>query len=82
MNPTTSISLAMHSPDQLVIEMRYTDRNGAATRRTVSPIRWIGGDVFQALCLCREEPRQFVLDRCRAVTLRAASDVLMPVEIG
>jgi len=32
-----------------------------------------------ALCLSREEPWQFYLDRCQNLRLAAAADFLMPV---
>lgn len=73
---------AMQQPDDLVIEFDYCDSKGKTTHRTVSPIRFLGRDRFLALCLCREEPRQFYLDRCANVTLVAAADVLMPVAMG
>ena len=72
---------AMHQPDELVIEFDYTDSKGGTTHRFVSPIRFLGRDRF-LLCLCREEPRQFYLDRCQNVTLVPAADVLIPVLMG
>lgn len=73
---------AMHNPDDLVIELDYRDSKGRKTRRTVSPIRFVSENCFLALCLCREAPRQFCLERCGDVVLRAAHDVLMPVPMG
>jgi hypothetical protein len=70
---------AMHQSDHLVIEFDYSDSKGVLTHRVVSPIRFLGKDRFLALCLSREEPRQFYLDRCTNVTLAAAADFLMPV---
>ena len=70
---------AMLAPDDYVLEMDYTDKSGAVTRRTVSPIRALDKDRFLALCLCRQEPRQFYFERCRNPKLGDASDVLMPV---
>ena len=55
------ISRAMYRPDDLVIEFDYRDSKGATTHRVVSPIRFLGADRFLALCLSREEPRQFHL---------------------
>ncbi len=46
---------AMRQCDDLVVEFDYTDANGVATHRVVSPIRFLGGDRFLALCLSREE---------------------------
>jgi len=76
------IHQAMHQPDDLVVEFDYTDARGMNTHRVVSPIRFLGSKRFLALCLCREEPRQFYLERCRNVRLKPASDFLMPVEMA
>jgi predicted DNA-binding transcriptional regulator YafY len=76
------ISRAMHQPDDLVVEFDYRDAHGAATHRVVSPIRFLGRNRFLALCLCREEPRQFYLDRCQNVRLEPAADFLMPVAMS
>jgi predicted DNA-binding transcriptional regulator YafY len=73
---------AMHQADDLVVEFDYTDTRGVATHRIVSPIRFLGRDRFLALCLSREEPRQFYLERCRNVRLAPAADVLMPVAMA
>lgn len=75
------IRQAMQDPEGVVIEMRYRDSFGHCTRRVVSPIRFVGETQFLALCLCREEPRRFMLDRCHAVRIVASADVLMPIEI-
>ncbi len=72
----------MAAPDDLVVEMQYADSKGNVTHRTVSPIRFVGSDRVLALCLCREEPRQFYLDRCENVRLLRAAEVLMPISIG
>jgi hypothetical protein len=53
-----------------------------ATHRVVSPIRFLGRDRFLALCLSREEPRQFYLDRCRNMRPAQAADFLMPVSMA
>lgn len=70
---------AMQQPDDLVILLDYTDSKGVESSRVVSPIRFLSKDRFLALCLCREEPRQFHLDRCRNARLGLASDVMMPM---
>lgn len=75
---TQMLRRAMHSPDQLAIELDYSDSKGNQTHRTVSPIRFVGRDRFLALCLVREEPRQFYLKRCENIKLVDAADVLMP----
>jgi predicted DNA-binding transcriptional regulator YafY len=51
----------------------------STTHRVVSPIRFLGRDRFLGLCLSREEPRQFYLDRCQNVRLAMAANFLMPV---
>ena len=75
------LSKAMQAPDDLVVSLEYVDSQGQATRRIVSPIRFLGGNRFLGLCLCREEPRQFVIDRCRNVRLCRACDFVMPVPV-
>ncbi len=75
------IRQAMHDSDNWAIEMEYRDANGRTTTRLVSPIRFMGSYRILALCLCREQPRQFRLARCSNIRLVPASDVLMPVEI-
>ena len=70
---------AMHQSDDLVLVFDYLDAKGQWTRRVVSPIRFLGNDRFLALCLSREEPRQFYLDRCQNLRLALASDFVMPV---
>ncbi|WP_237607388.1 WYL domain-containing protein [Roseimaritima sediminicola] len=67
--------------DDLVIQFDYRNAKGETMRRVVSPIRFMAGDRFLGLCLCREEPRQFYLDRCRNARLLSAAEVLMPVEM-
>ena len=75
------INRAMRCPDDLVIEFDYIDSKGATSRRVASPIRFLSPDRFLALCLCREEPRQFYLDRSQNVQLVPACNVLMPVPL-
>jgi predicted DNA-binding transcriptional regulator YafY len=72
---------AMHQSDDLVVTFDYCDARGILTHRVVSPIRFLGKDRFLALCLSREEPRQFYLERCRNVRLAPAGEFLMPVEL-
>ena len=72
---------AMHQPDDLVVEFDYLDAKGAKTHRVVSPIRFLGRDRFLALCLSREEPRQFYVQRCQNVRLEPAANFLMPVPV-
>ena len=67
--------------DDWVVEFRYQDSKGNQSIRVVSPVRFLGRDRFLGLCLSREEPRQFYLDRCSELTLRPAHDFVMPVPI-
>ncbi|MCY2989479.1 MAG: hypothetical protein NTY19_16630, partial [Planctomycetota bacterium] len=69
-------------PDDLVVTFDYCDSKGVTTHRVVSPIRFLGKDRFLALCLSREEPRQFYLERCQNVRLAPAVNFLMPVAMA
>jgi len=73
---------AIHQADNLVLTFDYCDAHLNVAHRVVSPIRFVDQDRFLALCLSREEPRQFYLERCRNVRLEAAANFLMPVAIG
>jgi predicted DNA-binding transcriptional regulator YafY len=77
-----AIQTAIDDSDTFVIAMDYRDAKGGKTHRVVSPIRFLGNDRFLGLCLCREEPRQFYLDRCSEVRLMQSADVLMAVAVG
>jgi len=72
---------AMRQCDDLVVEFDYCDSKGAATHRVVSPIRFLGSNRLLGLCLSREEPRQFHLDRCSNVRIALAANFLMPVPL-
>lgn len=61
-----------------VLSFDYTDRNNIQTRRVASPYR-LDGHTFLALCLSREEPRSFRVDRCSNMELRPAHLFLMPL---
>lgn len=76
------IQKSIHNSDDLVVEFRYQDAKGNSTRRVVSPIRFLGQNRFLGLCLSREEPRQFYLDRCEGGELKHAYDYVMPVALG
>jgi predicted DNA-binding transcriptional regulator YafY len=76
------IQRAIVQSDDYVILFDYVDAKGNATRRVVSPIRFVGSDRFLALCLSREEPRSFTLAHCRNVRIDRACNYLMPVEIS
>ena len=73
------IRRAMGDPDGLVLTFEYTDKKGNQTRRVVSPIRFVTSGRFLALCLAREEPRMFQLERMSNVRLKRACEFLMPV---
>jgi predicted DNA-binding transcriptional regulator YafY len=72
---------AMQQPDDVVVEFDYCDRQGETTHRVVSPIRFLGSDRFLALCLSREEPRQFHLARCSNARSGRASEYVMPLPL-
>ncbi|WP_425616876.1 hypothetical protein NA78x_000537 [Anatilimnocola sp. NA78] len=73
------IQRAIRQSDDLVLVFDYQDSKGATTRRVVSPVRFLAGDRFLALCLSREEPRQFYLNRCQNLRLDWANNFVMPV---
>lgn len=81
LTPEQMLRTAMLDSDQWVVELEYADSKGKRTRRTVSPIRFSGSDRFLGLCLCREQPRQFYLNRCCNLRLVRSEDVMMPVEM-
>jgi len=71
----------MQDHDRLVVEFEYCDSKGVRTHRVVSPVRFLGTNRFLGLCLSREEPRQFYLERCENIQLKKACDYLMPVTL-
>lgn len=73
------IQESMVNHDDWVVEFQYRDAKGNQTRRVVSPIRFLEGNRFLGLCLSREEPRQFRIERCDALQLMPAWDYVMPV---
>ena len=73
---------AMSHADHFVVSLDYVDSKGERTHRVVSPIRFLKDGRFLALCLCREEPRQFHLDRCTNISLQRSEDVLMPMAMS
>ncbi len=72
---------ALRDPDHFALRITYQDRSGAITERVVSPIRMLDSRTMLALCLCRELPRRFDLDRCSELELVEAHDILMPCPI-
>jgi hypothetical protein len=75
------ITRAIRQADDLVLVFDYRDSKGIVTRRVVSPVRFLASDRFLALCLSREEPRQFYLDRCSNLRLDWAVNFVMPVPV-
>lgn len=73
------IQKSIQNYDDLVVTFRYLDSKGNWSHRVVSPIRWIGNGKFLGLCLSREEPRQFIMNRCQQLELKPAWDYVMPV---
>ena len=69
--------------DTFVCRMTYRDKQGNETERSISPIRFVTDDATQvlALCLGREELRQFSVDQIIAIELVEANEVKMPEEI-
>lgn len=80
-SPRTAIAVAMRNSDDWALKVEYRDRNGQLTARYLSPIRMVGPDRMLALCLCREEPRQFHLSRCTKIELVPSAVLTMPMPI-
>lgn len=78
---SAAIGRAMREPDEWALKIRYEDSTGEITDRFVSPIRWDHSGGFLALCLCREQPRRFLLAGIHDWRLVKASELLMPVPI-
>jgi predicted DNA-binding transcriptional regulator YafY len=72
---------AMVAPDDYAVRLRYRSKEGELTERVVSPIKMDNPHSLLALCLCRENPRRFDLDRCSHIELVPAHEVLMPMEL-
>lgn len=72
---------AMQDSDRFVVEFLYCDSNGVLTKRIVSPIRFLPNGRFLGLCLSREAPRQFYLNRCQQLEVMPAEIYLMPVPL-
>lgn len=73
------VARAIQQSDDLVVVFDYLDANRNATRRVVSPYRFLGDSHFLGLCLTREEPRQFQISRCRNLKIDLAVNYVMPV---
>lgn len=78
-NMRNLIQRALRQADDLVLVFDYRDSKGIVTRRVVSPVRFLAGERFLALCLSREEPRQFYLNRCENMRIDWAINFVMPV---
>jgi predicted DNA-binding transcriptional regulator YafY len=78
-NMRGKIFQSMQDSDRLVVEFLYLDSKGNQTKRVVSPIRFLPNGRFLGLCLCREEPRQFYMERCERLEVKPAENYLMPV---
>lgn len=72
---------AMCAPDDFAVKLRYRSKDGELTERVVSPIKMTDSRSLLALCLCRENPRRFELNRCSHIELIPAHEVLMPMEL-
>jgi len=72
---------AMYAPDDFAVRLRYRSKDGELTERVISPIKMADPRSLLALCLCRENPRRFELDRCSHLELVPAHEVLMPMEL-
>lgn len=74
------INAAMRDPDRYSLHFIYvSDRT--VSIRAVSPCSWRGGDSFMGLCLSRQDPRCFRLDRILKLRLVKSSDIRMPFPI-
>lgn len=71
----------MDSPERWVLLVKYCDVNGKQTVRVISPTKWNLGRLH-ALCLCREEPREFDPDRLDVIKIVDANKVQAPVDIA
>jgi len=72
---------AIHHPDQHVLRIVYEDAAGVRTRRLISPVKFTSPTTIRALCLCREQNRQFSLKHIRECELVKANTIMMPAEI-
>ncbi|MBU6388057.1 MAG: hypothetical protein KGS49_19095, partial [Planctomycetes bacterium] len=77
----TILHQAMVAPDDFAVRLRYRSQNGELTERVISPIKMADSRSLLALCLCRENPRRFELDRCSHIELVPAHEILMPMEL-
>tara|TARA_R100000808_G_C2134347_1_gene142895 strand:+ start:467 stop:784 length:318 start_codon:yes stop_codon:yes gene_type:complete len=77
---TIKIARAIEDPDRWAIRITYIRSDNKTTNRIVSPVRYYKANL-QALCLGREQMRNFALDGILSVELVDARDCLMPEPI-
>ncbi len=80
-SPRQKLWRAMRDPDRWVCRIVYQDKAGRFTARTISPVRFTANDrCVLALCIGREENRQFVVSQIKSVAMVNAAEVLMGSE--
>ncbi|QDV66219.1 hypothetical protein Mal65_53950 [Crateriforma conspicua] len=72
-----SLLMKASDPDRYAARIQYIDADGKVTDRIVSPIRMTTPTTVRALCLHRQEVRQFCLASIRTIELVPAHEVLM-----
>ena len=77
-SPRQKLTRAMRDPDRWVCRIVYQDVKGRFTCRTISPTRYTNEDrTVSAICLGRQESRQFTVSRIRSVAMLNAATVVM-----
>lgn len=77
-SPRQKLVRAMRDADRWVCRIVYQDTKGRFTQRTISPIRFTAEDrCVLALCIGRQESRQFTVSRIKSIALVNAATVLM-----
>lgn len=80
-SPRQKLTRAMRDPDRWVCRIVYQDAAGKFTMRLISPIRFTANDrCVLALCIGRQDHRQFVVSNIKSVAMVNAADVLMGTE--
>lgn len=81
-SPRQKLSRAMRDPDHWVCRIVYQDRDDKFTSRLISPVRFTANDrCVLALCIGRQENRQFLVSRIKSVAMVNAAEVLMGAEV-
>lgn len=75
------LRMAMESPDDWVLRVRYTDKSAAVTERIVSPIRF-DQSRLRVFCLGRGGVRVFDLKRLDVLELVDAAQVVAPCGVA